>query len=146
MEKYLELFDMLYEIKDNISDKQFIFLNNTISEMYNEIKILRDIKKNELDIESIDSELSEYGQFNNAVMDSEESTNNWNESVEDIEVEGIEIKDKNNLTRELYLVIHNDLPYLLEINGDMSIEYVGPLENDENGNYQTEIGNWKLKQ
>lgn len=38
MKKYLEVFDILYEIKENISDKHFVTLNNIFKEMYAEIE------------------------------------------------------------------------------------------------------------
>lgn len=42
MDNYLEIFDVLYEIKDQISDKNFVYLNEKVSEMYAEIKNFRD--------------------------------------------------------------------------------------------------------
>ena len=39
MDKYLEIFDVLYEIKEQISDKNYLFLNTQIKELYQLAKI-----------------------------------------------------------------------------------------------------------
>lgn len=52
MDNYLEIFDVLYEIKDQISDKNFVYLNEKVSEMYAEIKNFRENNDSESDNES----------------------------------------------------------------------------------------------
>ena len=33
MDRYLEIFDVIYEIKDKISDQQYLFLNERVKEL-----------------------------------------------------------------------------------------------------------------
>lgn len=61
MDKYSDIFDILYEVKENISDNQYVKLNNLIKDLYEEAKLMKNNKyESESEGFSFDEENSYY--------------------------------------------------------------------------------------
>jgi len=78
MEKYLEIFDVLYEIKEQISDKNYLFLNEMIKELYEKANQKNEVKSITIPI-----------YYNSSVSDSESDsilTDSYTDNDSDIDL------------------------------------------------------------
>jgi len=106
MENYLEIFDVLFEIKDNITDYQFLFLNEKVGELY---KLAKENKK--LDVYEIETEEEE---------DEEDEEEDWETEEEEDTTEIIRVAYPQN---QRIIIEHSDSESELDSDDDdFSIE------------------------
>lgn len=117
MESFLEIFDVLYEIKDNITDYQFLFLNEKVGELY---KLAKENKKNN----ESEEDLSE-----------EELTEEESDLEEDRNEEGWETEEENIFSpfaREIINVSNANSHRIIIEQSDSSIS---DESEDSDGNF-----------